>query len=184
MIGGGILTFDLGRLLGWAAANRPAIDLWPRGPFVSGRTPPRPAIECDTIVVAEPGTPHGCFFLAFDNAVYGLMERIRPRAVAYEAAIVAHKGGKDGKGEGIEAVRRLVGMSAVLDMRCADQGIQCFEIHNGTVKKKFAGNGRADKSAMVAACLARGWVPPDPNAADAAAVLECAVRTLKHKEQF
>lgn len=181
---GGILTFDLGRHLGWAAADRPAIDRWPRGPFVTGRTPPRPDIVCDTIIVAEPSTPHGRYFVAFDNIVYGLMERFRPRAVAYEAAIAAHKGGKGGKGEGIEAVRRLVGMSAVLDLRCTDQSIHCFEIHNGTVKKQFAGNGRADKPDMVAACHARGWNPPDFNAADAAAVLECAVRSLKHQERF
>ncbi len=184
MVGGGILTFDLGRHLGWATADRPAIDRWPPGLFVPGRTPPRPAIELDTIVIAPPSTPHGPYFLGFENVVCDLLDRLKPRAVAYEAAIAAHKGGKKGKGEGIEAVRRLVGKAAVLEMRCADQDIPCFEIHNGTVKKQFAGNGRAEKSDMVDACILRGWTPPDPNAADAAAVLECAVRSLKHKEQF
>lgn len=183
-MGGGTLALDLGRHLGWAAVGRAGIDAWPAGMFFRGRTPPRPQIELGTIIVAEPSTPHGRYFLSFENVLCDLLDRYRPRAVAYEAAIAAHKGGKNGRGEGIEAVRRLVGMSSIVDLRCADQGIPAFEIHNGTVKKQFTGNGRAEKPDMVAACILRGWAPDDANAADAAAVLECAVRSLKHKERF
>ncbi|MFC5358157.1 hypothetical protein [Azospirillum himalayense] len=183
---GGILGLDLGRTMGWAVADRPAIDVWPPGPFLIGRTPPRPKIHSGSHVIGPSGMEHGRYFLAYDNWLYEMLEWFKPKAVAVEAAIVTGKGGNSRRGEGIEAIRRLVGKETVTKLRCADMGLTYVSFHNATVKKQFAGNGRADEQEMLRAFLARAWgngaVWADHNEVDGSAVLECGVRVLKHGE--
>lgn len=47
----------------------------------------------------------------------------------------------------------------------------------GTVKRFIAGKGNADKQAVIAAVMARGFTPADDNEADAIAILLWAIET-------
>ena len=57
------------------------------------------------------------------------------------------------------------------------RGVPYEGVPVGTIKRHAAGNGNADKSAMVAAVRARGFSPADDNEADAIALLLWAIET-------
>ncbi|MGY0793175.1 hypothetical protein ACW7BJ_27730 [Azospirillum argentinense] len=172
---GGILSLDLGRMTGWGVANRSAISAWPAGRFLLGRTPQRPAILCGTFTIGPTGLPHGEYYDIFEKWLDDMLTVHAPDAVVFEAAI-PHHGGQ-------EAARRAFGKISHVEKLCHRRRVKAVrEVANNTVKKAFTGNGRAEKPAMIAACHDRGWNPPDHNAADGCAILECGVRVLKHRE--
>lgn len=49
------------------------------------------------------------------------------------------------------------GLLMLVEMYSAGFGIPIFEVHNSTLKKAFAGHGRAEKEEMCARAMALGW---------------------------
>lgn len=175
---GGVLSLDLGRTTGYGYADRKTVNMYPPGPFLAGRyrsSLQRPAIICNTFCIGPSGLPHGQYYSLFEAWLRSMLESHQPDAVVFEAAI-PHHGGQ-------EAARRAYGKVGIVDKLGFQHGVKVVrEVANNTVKKHFAGNGRAQKEDMIAACRARGWTPPDHNAADACAILEVGIRVLKHGE--
>ncbi|MES2048880.1 MAG: polynucleotidyl transferase [Pseudomonadota bacterium] len=67
------------------------------------------------------------------------------------------------------------GFLAHLQHWCMLNNIPCHPVHWGTIKKHWAGTGRADKDMMIFEAKKRGFAPGDNNAADALAVLSTAM---------
>lgn len=68
-----------------------------------------------------------------------------------------------------DVVRRFYGMAFLIEGVCALRQIPCFEANIGSLKKGFAGHGKADKDAMILAAHQRGFKPKNEHEADAAA---------------
>jgi Holliday junction resolvasome RuvABC endonuclease subunit len=80
-----------------------------------------------------------------------------------------------------EEVRRHLGTDAAhvygaivgaLQEECRNAGVSFESVPVGTVKKHATGKGNANKEAMLAAAIARGWKPVDDNEADALFILD------------
>jgi len=73
-------------------------------------------------------------------------------------------------------------MRGILSMFCYGSGIPLLDVHNITLKKKFAGHGRATKEEMCATAHHLGWnggikgTGQDHDAADAVALIFCLLR--------
>lgn len=180
----GILTLDIARLTGWAVIGKPGIAAWTtRGGFIDRSRTPRPPVLCGTHAVAGQGTALGPYFAAFEAWLITMLDTHAPKAVVFEGPLVNRAGGKGARSaNGILQVRRAVGCCSTVDKECSRRGIETREVNLMTIKKVFAGNGRAEKFEMMAAARARGWNHPDDNAADACGILECSVRALKFGE--
>jgi Holliday junction resolvasome RuvABC endonuclease subunit len=76
--------------------------------------------------------------------------------------------------QGTYAVQVYGGFEAIVLMFCDHHQIECRGHAVGTVKKRFAGSGKATKDDMIAQCRAMGFKPQDDNEADAIAVLHVA----------
>ena len=79
-----------------------------------------------------------------------------------------------------EEVRRHLGTSAahiyggfvaILKAFCADFEVSYESVPVGEIKKYWTGKGNADKAAMIAEAVRRGYEPVDDNEADALALL-------------
>lgn len=70
----------------------------------------------------------------------------------------------------LHAARRGLGLPALCEMIAHEQGVRCVEAKIMTLKKNFAGHGRAEKWEMIRAARQRGFTPDDDHQADAAAV--------------
>lgn len=141
------VALDLGSTTGWASCERPG-DAPRLGHFVlRGPTPEAKG-------------------LALWRELHGLFGTLRPERVVYEAPLVS------AEGRSHETAVMLIGFAFMAGAMAAHH--KCRDIatvHNQSVKKWFAGSGRAQKGAMVRECLARGWRPANEHEADAAAVL-------------
>lgn len=77
------------------------------------------------------------------------------------------------------------GLLMLVQMFAAGTGVEVYPIHNGTLKKEFAGHGGAEKADMCATARAMGWKGGTANTAlfhdevDAIALVETQMR-LKH----
>lgn len=158
---GGILTLDMATKLGWAAAAPDAVAAWPKGGalFSAGEAPP-----------IHFGTKH---FKAGDGVPGQLLEWLEgtletfpeTRTVVMEAPFYKHP----------VPAARLQGMKGVVEAVCARRGLRCFEVAPATLKKHFAGHGRADKDQMMKMARVLGFDPPDDNSADAIALMDYAI---------
>ena len=72
---------------------------------------------------------------------------------------------------GTDAAHVYGGLLATLTAWCEHHGIPYQGIPVGTIKKHATGKGNANKEAMIAAAVARGFAPVDDNEADALALL-------------
>jgi Holliday junction resolvasome RuvABC endonuclease subunit len=75
---------------------------------------------------------------------------------------------------GTDAAHIYGGFLALLTKWCEEYGIPYRGIPVPVIKKHATGKGNADKAAMIAAAIARGWAPADDNEADALWILDCA----------
>lgn len=96
----------------------------------------------------------------------------RVERIGFEAAInpMAAPKGKDGQLVSNPTTRRmLLGYVAVMEELAESMGIgPAFEAAAITIKKQFAGSGKAEKEDMLRMCKLLGWdVAGDHNAADA-----------------
>jgi Holliday junction resolvasome RuvABC endonuclease subunit len=72
---------------------------------------------------------------------------------------------------GTDAAHVYGGLLATLTAWCEHHGIPYSGVPVGTIKKHATGKGNANKDAMIAAAVARGFAPVDDNEADALALL-------------
>lgn len=72
---------------------------------------------------------------------------------------------------GTDAAHVYGGLLATLTAWCEHHGVPYSGIPVGTIKKHATGKGNANKDAMIAAAVARGFTPCDDNEADALALL-------------
>ncbi len=81
-----------------------------------------------------------------------------------------------------DQVARAYGMAGVVEGFCARRSIACYDVVTVTLKKFFAGSGRANKADMLRAAKRRGFKPANDHEADAAACWLYAV-AIKHPEE-
>lgn len=88
----------------------------------------------------------------------------------FEAPYVArHQTNSGHTAFSIDQIRRAFGMAALCEQLCYARGIPCLEAVTVTLKKKFGGHGRAQKSDMIAAARRRGFTVNNDHEADACA---------------
>ena len=68
-----------------------------------------------------------------------------------------------------DVVRRFYGMAFAIEGVCAIKGIECYEATISSLKKEFAGNGRAEKEDMIISARRRGFPVKNEHEADAVA---------------
>lgn len=105
----------------------------------------------------------GAGFFAFEQWVADLIANLKPDVVVFEAPILAGK-------TQIATTRRLQGMAAIVEKVAYEADCRCFEATLSSVKKYFAGHGRAEKPAMMKAATDRGFDIGNDDEADACAV--------------
>ena len=143
-----ILFLDLATRTGWAHDGESALV-----PTTGLIASPHPTGNVQT------GYSFGSTFSYFRARLGTLVHEVKPEIVGFEAILPY-------------TMFILQGMAAVTEMVCHDLGVPCEQIHLGTIKKFFAGSGKAVKSDMIARCVQLGWDigrPRDHNRADAAA---------------
>jgi Holliday junction resolvasome RuvABC endonuclease subunit len=72
---------------------------------------------------------------------------------------------------GTHAAHVYGGYLAILQMYCAEKGIECIGVPVGTIKKHITGKGNATKQEVIDAVQEMGYSPKDDNEADAIALL-------------
>lgn len=147
------LAIDLGgEQWGWAAGEFP------------GSAPIRSGTE------RLPDVSDGRLNAMFHERFYGLIRNHRPDIVATEEPFI-HWANFQPK-----QVRRWYQMLGVAHLCVYTAGLPGLrEIHIGTYKKAFAGDGRAKKDEIVAECVRRGWDVNSEDEADARAILCCVL---------
>ena len=141
-----LLALDLSTHTGWAVGEH--VDQPRFGTFHLPKT----------------GDDIGTFVAAFDDwlcsmiAVEGLDELV------FEAPLMI--GGANAK-TNITTVRKLMALASHTEFVCHRQGVMCREANLATVKKFFAGSGRAQKPDMIRSAQRYGFAVKDDNQADA-----------------
>lgn len=150
-----ILALDLGSSCGWA--------------FLDTSAPA--TVESGTQQFAlQRGDSPGMRYIAFRAWLVRIGEQAVPEVVVYEQNF--RRGGA--------ATEIAAGFSTRVQEYCAERRLECTSVNVATLKKRYAGSGRADKAALAAAMAVR-WGCRDLNAgdeADALAVLAWAQETL------
>lgn len=77
---------------------------------------------------------------------------------------------------GTDAAHVYGGLMATLQAWCEENKIPYEGVPVGTIKKYFTGRGNADKAAMIAEAVDRGFAPVDDNEADAIALWCCTMQ--------
>lgn len=145
-----ILGLDLATNVGWCAGPRGAIPQW------GSHTLPKTGAEV------------GPFLLAYRVWAGALIERTRPKLIVFEKPVLGQMAGGGAGG-------KLIGLANETEVLAYQYKIQCSCIHNGTLKKAFAGSGKATKDDMVAKARAMGFHVKTHDEADACAVWWFAV---------
>lgn len=145
---------DLATNIGWAA-----------GP--SGSDP-----QFGSHKLPSTGEDIGKFLSAYDTFLNDWISFYELGFVGFEAPI--HTGKKTAFG----TVRKLVALAAHTEFVCYRRMIKCQEAHVGTIKKSFAGSGRAQKPDMMHIAKRYGWPVKTDHEADALAGFVLAVTKL------
>lgn len=100
--------------------------------------------------------------------------------VGFEAPI--HTGGKTS----FNTARKLLALASHTEFVCRRRNVRCEEAHIGTIKKSFAGSGRAQKSDMEHIARRYGWAVRNDHEADALGgwVLAVTKLTPQHAGRF
>ncbi|SFM91344.1 hypothetical protein [Methylobacterium pseudosasicola] len=145
-----ILALDLATRLGWACGS-------PDGEPTYGSK-----------LLPSTGPEIGRFGDAYDEWLLDMITLENPALVVFEAPFVSGTGNAN-------TARKLMGLCWQTELACYRRQIRCMEHGNTSVKKLFAGSGRAEKHEMIAAAQRHGWNPKDDHAADALGLWACAV---------
>lgn len=156
-----ILALDLGTAVGWACGA-------PDGEPTYG-----------TKILPSTGEDIGRFAEAFNEWLIDMLTLEEPGLVVFEAPVLTGR-------TSLAAARKLYGLAWHTEFGCRLRQVQCLEHHLQSVKKFFAGNGRAEKQDMMAAARRLGWEPKSFDAADALGLWACAVhqRAPQHAARF
>lgn len=145
-----ILALDLATRLGWACGS------------------PDGEPQYGTKVLPSTGEEIGRFADAYDEWLLDMITLESPAMVVFEAPFL-------GGVRNANTSRKLMGLCWQTELACYRRQIRCFSHNNQSLKKDFAGSGRAEKVDVIAACRRHGWDPKDDNAADALGLWACAV---------
>lgn len=128
------------------------------------------------------GADVGWFLDAFDTWVVGLLDFHQPALVVFEAPWVGSKiDQQTGRVSQThqDTARKLMCLAGHTEFVCRRAAIECREANNATVRKHFAGKGRAPRAELkrltIEACRRRGWEPENDDEADALGLLDYAV---------
>lgn len=143
-----ILALDLGRKTGWATNMDGRIESGVR------------------IFDLVRGESKGMLYHLFNQ----FLIRFKPEDVDMIVYEQTHQ-------RGGAATEQAAGYATRVQEYCAINGIDCSNVHTGTLKKFWIGSGKASKEEMMAEAKRRGFEPEDDNEADALAVLHWAMKS-------
>ena len=112
---------------------------------------------------------YGKRFQHFHDWLCDMLTTMQPEMLAFEGPVIPRAGMRDLK-TSEHIMRTLIGLVSVAELVANLRGIRCFEVHVSTAKSVLTGNGRADKTDMIAEAVKRGWPVGDDHQADACAV--------------
>lgn len=138
-----LVFLDLATNLGWASG------------------PPSGNPRFGTKTLPSTGAEVGRFLAAYDEWLNDFIALEDPALVAYEAPILS--AGKTG----VSTARKLMGLASHTEFVCHNRSIRVFEANLMTVKKRFAGSGKAQKEDMIAVAQRYGWNVRTEHEADA-----------------
>jgi Holliday junction resolvasome RuvABC endonuclease subunit len=152
--GSAVLALDLGQKTGWAVRNAD-------GAIASGT------------VEFEPGRFEGggMVYLRFRAWLQEVVETAGGIGVVYFEEVRSHRG--------VAAAHAYGGFLAHLTAWAEANKIPYRGVPVATIKRHIAGNGNADKAAVIVAVRAVGFDPADDNEADALALLDWALTDLR-----
>lgn len=149
-----VLALDLATVTGWAV-DRPDGS----GVPLTG-----------TVACRHVDNDFGTAYVALERFIVDAVSVHQITHLAFEAPLVmAGRAGAKVQ-TNVNTVRKLLGLAAVAELVGTRLGLQVYEANVQTVKKHFAGTGRATKDDIKARCRLLGWPIKDDNAADAAAL--------------
>lgn len=160
-----VLALDIASCTGWAA-DRP-----------SRSESDKPV--CGSFRVRAEGDDLGAAFVEFEENLEGLIGLHEPNVLAFEAPLVFGGRGGSTVQTNHQTVRILFGLAALAELVGTRAGLAVYELHIQAVRKHFVGNGRAQKSDVLARCRLLGWNPPGLDAADACACWDFARHSLR-----
>lgn len=142
--------------------------------------PPSGDPRFGTKTLPSTGNDIGRFARAFHEWLNDFITVEQPALVAFEAPIL-HAGKTS-----IATARKLTGLAWHTEFVCGERQVAYFEANLATIKKRFAGNGRAEKEDMIAVAKRYGWDVKTEHEADAcggwAFTVEC--KAPKHAWRF
>lgn len=106
----------------------------------------------------------------------GMIERHGVGIVVFESPLLVARGKSTS-----ETIAKLRGLAMQTEHVCRVKRLDCYETNNSTIKKFFAGSGRAKKPQMIEAANERGFLTNEDNEADACAIWLHAIATLDMK---
>ncbi|BBK37714.1 hypothetical protein STAQ_27920 [Allostella sp. ATCC 35155] len=148
------LCIDGATRLGWALRRQETVE-------------PRSGV----VRIAEIGARLGRFGLKANEWLSDFLAVTPVAKIYYEVPIL---GGHDNA----DTALKLYGLACLVETIAEIRGIPVERMNNQTVKRFFAGTGRAKDVDMIRACHARGWNPSDDNEADALGMLCLAEHQL------
>lgn len=111
----------------------------------------------------------------FEEFVCDRIEEFEPDAMAWEAPLVPHGNALVTRAQ---TVLLLVKLAGVFELVAARYGCRRMPVNVATVKRFWAGHGRAEKPAMMARCDQLRWPYANDHEADSCAVWAYAMSTL------
>lgn len=153
-----------------------ALDIASNVGFAVGAAGSAPIVGTYRLPKSFDPNDFGQRFVAFDRWLTETLEVHQPRVVAFEEPIAP-------RGVNMlsnwSTIRFLIGLVAIAELVAHGFGCETTEANVSTVKKHWAGNGRADKADMIAACFRLGWKVANDHEADACGLWDYTVHVLK-----
>lgn len=156
-----------------------AIDLGTNTGFAYGRPDADP--EFGTSALPQTGDDVGRFLLAHEEFLHGLIDKITPEIIMFEAPVFYPKTNMDGRAvmhQSKASLRKLYGLAGVTEMVARKRNIEIGEADNQVTKKVFTGTGGKKGDRIVGECHSRNWMVRNPDEADACAVWYYTVTLL------
>ncbi len=138
------LALDLSSKTGWAVGEHDAQPTF--GSYALPKT----------------GEDVGRFVAAFDEWLRAMIALESPEYVAFESPLMIGGGATT-----ISTTRKLMGLASHTEFVLYGSGIICRELNVSTIKKFWAGSGRAKKPDMIAAARRHGFQVRTDDEADA-----------------
>lgn len=109
------------------------------------------------------GDDVGRFGITFDDWLAGVFDFNNVGLCVFEMPILPAQ-------TQLMTVRKLTGLAMLTEMQCRRRNIKCREARASSVKKHFAGSGKAKKVDTMDVCRKYGWRVTDDDEADACAL--------------